>query len=71
MKFTDALNQLLKTIDATYYIYDEENKKITKNTWLTNSAVEQSQVLRIAELLEQLGIQYEVTLKGEIFLLNV
>ena len=71
MKFADALNQLLKNIDATYYIYDEQNKKITKNRWFTNSAVEQSQVLRIAEHLEQLGVKYEVTLKGEILLLNV
>ncbi len=66
MKFEEAIQYLLEGDDTSYYTYNKINHKIEKNSIFINSIVEQSQMLRVVEILNDLGIKFEIELNGNI-----
>ena len=66
MNISEFIEALLKEVDASYYTYDKKNNRIEKKTIFVNSSVEQSEMLRIIEVLDELGIKYTVEINGDI-----
>lgn len=68
MKFEEAIEELLTYLDINCYRYNKEKNIIEKSTIMVYSASEQMQMLKIVELLDKLGVKYEIDLKGTIYL---
>lgn len=68
MKFEEAIEELLSYLEINCYKYNKEKNAIEKSTILVHSSSEQMQMLKIVELLDQLGLKYEIDLKGTIYL---
>lgn len=70
MEFEEAIEYIIKSVDAKYFFFNKESYKIEKNTSFVSSAVEHAQVLKIIEKLDQYGIRYELELNGSITILQ-
>lgn len=66
MNLTDAIEQLINQIEDSCYTYNKSTNTIEKKTIFVSSFVEQSQMIRIVQILDQLGIFYEIQINGSI-----
>lgn len=66
MKFEEAIEELLVYLEINCYRFNREKKAIEKSTIMVHSASEQMQMLKIVEALDELGVKYEIDLKGTI-----
>lgn len=69
MNIHDAIEMFLDTIDDCCYKYNKQTNTIEKSTIFVSGFVEQNQMLRIIEVLDELSIKYEVQINGSIKLL--
>jgi hypothetical protein len=68
MNLDEAIEELLQKINATAFSYNKEERKIEKSQLFISIYAEQNQLLKIVEILEELGIKFEVEIDGDIMI---
>ncbi len=69
MNIDEAIEIFVNSIDDSCYRFNKETRIIEKKTIFVSGFVEQNQMLRIIELLDQFDLKYEIEINGNIKLI--
>ena len=69
MNIDEVIEVFVNSIDDACYVYNKNTRTIEKKTIFVSGFVEQNQMIRIIELLDQFDLKYEIEIDGSIKLL--